>query len=295
MGYQKCLLHLDQNQKEVVSHGDASFPCAGYDYLYAPPHAVPWHWHDEFEFLFVERGKMTLEVPSATMLLSSGEGAFVNSAVLHSVVPNEESRLQSLVFSPLLVTGWEESALSIRYIRPLTDSSLSSARFGPSETEDFKRAFSAMGREESGYEFAVRSSLSSLLLALSLHLPEGKKGEGRRDDLRLKQMVGLIQARYGEELTLEEIAASAGIGERECLRCFRRTMHLSPVQYLLKYRIDKASSMLLEKKAMNVSDVALACGFDSPGYFTKMFVRLRGKTPTAYRQSPSSLEKGDPF
>lgn len=81
-----------------------------------------------------------------------------------------------------------------------------------------------------------------------------------------------------------EEARAANIGERECLRCFQRTVRLSPMQYLLKYRVARGAEMLRAEPGCSVSQIAVACGFDSPSNFSKMFRRFYGLSPREYRQ-----------
>lgn len=77
---------------------------------------------------------------------------------------------------------------------------------------------------------------------------------------------------------------TADISERECLRCFRKTIQLSPIQYLLKYRIMQGAEMLLRNPAWTISEVAALCGFDSPSNFAKLFKRFYNCAPREYRQ-----------
>ena len=53
-------------------------------------------------------------------------------------------------------------------------------------------------------------------------------------------MLEYIHQHYHENLDLTQIARSADIGNRECLRCFKRSIQNSPMQYLLKYRTTQA-------------------------------------------------------
>ena len=85
------------------------------------------------------------------------------------------------------------------------------------------------------------------------------------------------------QLSLEEVAAAASVGKRECLRCFRRTIGVTPIQYLLKFRIRQASRLLVETDRP-VTEIALLCGFESPSYFAAAFRRLTGRTPRSYRR-----------
>ena len=82
---------------------------------------------------------------------------------------------------------------------------------------------------------------------------------------------------------LHYAAAAADISERECLRCFQKMLQISPIQYLLKYRVMQGAKMLLEDPAASISEAAVRCGFDSPSNFTKMFRRFYNCTPREYR------------
>jgi len=103
-------------------------------------------------------------------------------------------------------------------------------------------------------------------------------------------MMAYIQENYTEKLTLEDIAASAAISTRECLRCFQASICQSPMEYLISYRI-QAAKKLLETTALSITEIAMATGWGSSSYFTKMFHRLCGKTPNAHRKAYAALQK----
>ena len=105
-----------------------------------------------------------------------------------------------------------------------------------------------------------------------------------QDHLRTTKMLDYIHNHFAENISLTEIAKVAGLGERECLRCFQRTIQLSPMQYLLKYRIMRGADLLLQNPASSISEIAGLCGFDSPSNFAKMFKRFYNTTPREYRK-----------
>ena len=87
-----------------------------------------------------------------------------------------------------------------------------------------------------------------------------------------------------DDIKLADIAKAADIGERECLRCFQKTIQLSPIQYVLKYRIIRGAEMLLHNPENSISEIATACGFESPSNFSKIFKRFYKCTPREYRK-----------
>ena len=96
-------------------------------------------------------------------------------------------------------------------------------------------------------------------------------------------MLTFIQEHYDRPLTLAGIARAAGIGERECLRCFGKTIHVPPMQYLLKYRVMQAADALLARPADSIAQIAAGCGFDNPSNFSQQFRRFYGCSPREYR------------
>lgn len=302
MPLQKCGLNLDRTKRELRPHGSLDFPCAGYSKVYrnCAGDEISWHWHEEIEILYSAEGVIKVQVPGKTYCLQAGELLFINSGILHSAVTEEYCNLQSLVFHPLLLTGTEDSVYAKRYIGPLTQcSSLDSCIFcGESDKDNetekyFINAFQAMASDQSGYEFDVRENLSKICLAIYWqHIKEIQETHIviNQDSERIRGMLDFMHSHYSERLELTQVAQTAGIGERECLRCFQRMLQISPMQYLLKYRIAQGASMLLTGEE-TIAEIAIRTGFDSPSNFTQMFRRFYKCTPSQYRKNN---EKGKP-
>lgn len=293
MAIEKCGLNLNADQRELRSHGTLEFPCAGYREYHTDQaeDGVPWHWHDELEAVYIVAGQFRVQVPGQSYTMRPGDFLLINTGVLHSAAAEPFCELYCMVFSAQLIAGRSDSVFAKKYLGPLLGCAAFRAyRFDPAAQADliggFAAAFLALERDDPGFEFAVRSNLSALCLALYKQLaPQfaAPQTEPRPDDLRVRKMMHYIQTNYAAPLTLAQIAREANIGERECMRCFQRTIQLSPMQYLLKYRILQGADRLLASPTENVSEIAAACGFDSPSNFSKLFRRYFGATPRAYR------------
>lgn len=294
MALQKCALNLNQNLKELNPHGSLAFPCAGYSSYYTDKeeNAIPWHWHEEMEIIYIEKGRLALKIPSKSFYIEAGDILAINSNILHYGIGAKNCLLHSLVFHPQLVFGSADSAFDIKYIRPLIscENFLAVPILQCEEKEmiqSFCRAFDAMEKEPAGFEFIVRESLSHLCFFLTqkfqdvLHMPAPAQSH---DNLRIRRMLSYIHENYAADISLPDIAKAADIGERECLRCFQRTIQLSPIQYLLKYRIMQSAEMLLSRPEYNISDIAALCGFESPSNYAKLFKRFYDRTPREYRK-----------
>lgn len=311
MGIQKCGLNLNQANKELHPHGTLEFPCAAYQEEYGEDlgHAIPWHWHEEMELIYVQEGKLKVQLPGKICLLQKGDCMAINCNILHAAAAAPRCHLQSLVFHPRLVTGSDDSVFAKKYLFPLKtqgtfdgflfdgrergrkvggDNTGEESRKRSLETGYFLAAFEALAEDAPGFEFAVRENLSRICYFLyrqfEKELAEGE-GELNLDSLRIRKMMDYMHGHFSDSLTLGDVARAADIGERECLRCFQRTIQLSPMQYLLKYRIMRGADFLRENPGKTVSEIAALCGFDSPSNFAKMFRRFYNCAPREYRAS----------
>ena len=96
-------------------------------------------------------------------------------------------------------------------------------------------------------------------------------------------MLSYIQENCAEKLSLESIAASAGVSQRECLRCFQALLKTTPFEYLNDCRVRRAANMLTETTA-SITDIALNCGFGSASYFCRIFRRFMHASPSEYKR-----------
>lgn len=292
MALEKCGLHLDRSHKELTPHGTPSFPCAGYSAEYGQTKdslaaTIPWHWHKEIELLYIADGSLLLQLPGRQVELNKGESYFINSNILHEAVISRYCILHSMVFHPLLVTGGEHTVFAQKYVEPVISSPLLDGCALVQETEAFQIAFEAMRQEGIGYELAVRESLSRICLAVFCQneaILGMENAELSLNRERMRRMLDFIHMHYAENIALAEIAKTADIGERECLRCFQRMVQDSPVQYLIKYRVTQAAVMLQQHARDSIADISLQCGFDSPSHFSQMFKRHYQCTPREYRK-----------
>ncbi|MGL5258080.1 MAG: helix-turn-helix domain-containing protein [Proteocatella sp.] len=289
-----CNSKTNQLGRELVEHGNGLFPVACYhDNLIKAD--VPWHWHDEWEFIIVSKGTAIISIENAKYTVKCGEGFFINAGILHAAKPADDSvcLFHSIVFHPRLVGGSIDSIFWHSYVNPiLTNPSMKYIYLDLTEnwhTESINAVESAWQNcvsEPFGYELKVRAFLSELIANLTNYRPilNTKPSEKViRDNERIKIMLQYIQEHYDEPITVSELASKAMISESECLRCFRNTIGTPPIQYLKQFRIQKASELLIST-SYKISKVSELCGFQDVSYFVKTFREIKGKTPSEYRK-----------
>ena len=92
-----------------------------------------------------------------------------------------------------------------------------------------------------------------------------------------------LAAHFAEDVTLNDVAAQCRLSPAHFARAFTQTTGMLPNEWLLRYRIDEAKAMMLETSS-NMSDIAKACGFTDKSHFTRVFIRVAGSNPGAWRR-----------
>ena len=99
---------------------------------------------------------------------------------------------------------------------------------------------------------------------------------------KLQTVIDYIQANLEEKISLNTLAEITEISPYYFCRLFKKSTGITPYQYFIKCRIDRAKVLLKERK-MSISDVAFEVGFSNQSHFTKHFKRLVGTTPKVYQ------------
>lgn len=285
---------VDSSGQELVEHGTSEFPIAYYqDDL--TEYTVPWHWHEDLEFILVISGSVRISIATREYELQENQGVFINAGILHAVheSPDSNSIIKSLVFHPRLI-GSMDSIYWRNYLEPIIQNKglqhiiLESSN--PWHNEILSKVTSVWSRlnhKGLGFEIYVRNELSEIMLTiLSNHFVGEARPSARslRKAERIKTMLQYIQTHYAEEITIDTLSKVALISESEVLRCFHDTIHTTPNRYLREYRLQKACRMLADTDFSSL-EIALECGFQSSSYFTKTFREQMGCTPMEYRRN----------
>lgn len=91
---------------------------------------------------------------------------------------------------------------------------------------------------------------------------------------------------------MERLAAEANISKSEALRCFKRGIGTTPVKYLIDYRLERARELLC-KTNDTVIRVAADVGIDNTSYFVRIFKKMYGMTPGAFREEEGLKKAGE--
>jgi AraC family transcriptional regulator len=100
---------------------------------------------------------------------------------------------------------------------------------------------------------------------------------------RLAYAVQYLREHLHENISVATLAEKACMSEPNFYRCFRQQFGFSPVEFINRERIQRATQLLIQTDR-TVTEVADDCGFNHVNYFTKLFRRQTGATPTEFRE-----------
>lgn len=289
-----CDVHTNQTGKDTTPYGSVEFPIACYEDDMQIV-SVPVHWHDEYEFIVASKGLVTVYVNGEQIELNPGEAIFINSGCLHGVKSTVEeiSVLRSLVILPKFVGGSTDSVIYKKLILPFY-SKEAPAYIVLNETNDWQKkttdhmlsAWSVITDESFDYENEARYQISKAMRILVEHLSEiGTPTKSNNILLeRMKIAISYIETNYANDICNHDLMELLDCSESVLLRNFKQVVGTSPMQFLMNYRIQRAAEMLLTTD-LKSCDIAASCGFHDISYFTKIFKRTMGVTPSMYRDT----------
>lgn len=101
---------------------------------------------------------------------------------------------------------------------------------------------------------------------------------------QLRRVIDYMSAKYAESITLEELAAVAGLSRYHFCSAFHRATGMPPHKWLREVRMKQAKRLLRETR-MSVVEIAVQVGYDSPSAFAKAFRSVEGVTPAFFRKT----------
>lgn len=113
-------------------------------------------------------------------------------------------------------------------------------------------------------------------------LRPGHLARGGLGDRQLRRVREHVEAHLAEDIHVDDLASVAGVGRTALTVRFRASTGLSPYQYVMGRRVERAKS-LLAAGDMSLAEIAIACGFADQAHFATTFRRRTGMRPLDYR------------
>jgi len=259
--------------------------------------AYPYHRHEFWEIVIVTRGSGLMAFGPKTLPIRVGDVFVIARDQEHAYQETSSLDVVNIAFDPAYIGSFH----------PLIDDWMShdalfevGPRWKSGETpgeclhlgsSEFARALDLVQRmeDELGNLLSVEARIAAfayfllLITLLRRHcLPWTPLGAAA-PDIRIGRALEFIQAHFAEPITIDDIAAQSHVSRRHFFRLFEKEVGVRPMEYLKKVRLNKAASMLLTTNA-NVTEAAFACGFSDSNYFSALYHKEFGISPSQFKR-----------
>lgn len=320
------VMPLDHQLREAVVFENPDFPIQYYvdDLSQWHNHTVPLHWHKEYEIFTAMEQEVLVQVGTQYVTISKGETIFINGNQLHGYSKSEEQYTTCLcpniVFSGELLAS-ATSAVYQKYFHAVLDYDRLPYLIIPRDggwngeiSEMLEKVYTLLSKygaegyyarnsddflekdqvNSECYELDVLQCMLRIFKTLYLHREELSYADIPKQEhhtqIRIQKMVLYIQHHYQEKITLTEISAAAGISRSEAGRCFRLYYDLTPLEYVIKYRLEQAQKLLISQ-TLSVNEIGYLCGFSDTSYFIRCFRKVFDVTPSDFRKSNRGIQE----
>jgi AraC-like DNA-binding protein len=233
---------------------------------------------DYYIFYYVKEGKGYVTEKGATHRVEAGQG-FV-------VFPNEETRIKSeykksmnvtwVAFSGYLVERYLGRARLTAYEPIFLDNE-------QHEVEEMFDELLAVSTTLPNRYCKIMAQLYSIFGFLLDHIRQDALPEAATPEYYLIKALDFIDGNYMEDINVEDIASNAGLSRKALYGVFKSLTGFPPKDYLIYYRMCKASAMLKDVN-LSIEVVATSVGYRDQFHFSKEFKKNVGLSPSAYRK-----------
>ena len=253
--------------------------------------------HDWWELTYVDRGQIIISVNGENYLLKAGEMVFYTPGEFHSIHLTDRKSASIIVVSfscdspgmdafheKILLLGAEEKRCLSTIVQEGAETYLHFDNIPPAINME-KRSEPPFGSEQ-----IIKNSLEQLFIYIC------RRGDNIGMNTRMitgslgatgelaEQVKAYMVENLEEKLTLDMLAEHHNISVSQLKRTFKEQTGQSVIAYLIFLRIRKAKELIREGK-LNFTQIAEAVGCDNIYYFSAMFKKQTGMTPTEYSRS----------
>lgn len=250
------------------------------------------HWHEQIQFLYFECGEALIHCNSHPYEIRPNNLMVINSNEIHYGEALSKHLIYYIVKVDLnFLLSSHVDFCQIKYISPLLQGR---TRFQNHIIQDDQLAlkiqeiFEEYTKQQTGCELSIKAHLYQII-ALLLRNHQQKDSlqplqERQQKSIhQVRTVLEYIDQHYSETITLSQMATLSNMSNQHFCRVFKNLTGKRPMDYINYLRINKAVG-LLEQRNFNISEIAMAVGFDDSNYFSRLFKKYQKTSPSASRK-----------
>ena len=184
-------------------------------------------------------------------------------------------------------TGWKVEEYLKRYELPSHENV-----FYTGVSHDYPWIYNQMIRElqiqRVNYEDMISLYMHHIFISINRYIKEGR--ETKNDTISdVERAAHYFKENYNKQISIEQYAEEHLMSVNWFIHSFKNVMKMSPMQYIISLRIAMAKGYL-ENSTKNIAEISNEVGYENALYFSRLFRKYTGMTPTEYRKKRA---KGD--
>lgn len=249
------------------------------------------HWHEHLQIYYFVDGIAYLECGLSNFKVVSGNIAIANSNELHYLESlSDNLKFYTIRIEPSFLFSNQVDLLQTKYLAPIT---LNRIVFKNLIQNDFfilkyiKDILDEYDNKEIGYELSIKANIYQFIVFLLRNhvdkiFSEEEFIERKYSLEKFEGVFDLIEEKYMDKITLKELAGNMNLSTHHFCRTFKQITGKTTTDYINGVRLDKAI-YYLKQTDLNMTEIAMRCGFDSINYFSRLFKKNYDISPTKYR------------
>jgi len=252
--------------------------------------------HEHFEMVYIKKGNAVFEISGKPANIGPNDIIIIKPNQLHKLIVKSESGCEFIVLS-FKFTNQINSEFSEASLEDFLNfvSSRASGDFITLKVSQKNEIINILNKilieienEEIGSEFLKYLHVLELFVLISRALKMEWENSIKAKSPKLKELihisVNFINNNFERDISVGDIAKYIFLSPSYFTRAFKEEVGISPINYLLKVRIDRAKE-LLAGTVNKVSDIALNVGFSNQQRFNEIFKKYSKITPLQYRKN----------
>jgi AraC-type DNA-binding domain-containing proteins len=251
-----------------------------------------FHWHQQIEFYYVERGGLLLLCNGDKQWLYSDDIAVVNCYEPHrgfQFMDNTVHYCIQMDLSILSSGSWD--ICHEKYIKPLITSNASFTRLicgNFTLVNIFKTIIKEYQNANFGYELCIKSNFMNLFTQLfrdyyTKHSHSMIASEGSLELKHITKIISYIAENFNNQISLDELTEKSSLSMPYMCKIFKKYTGSTIIEYIHQLRCQRALSLI--EGGYSITDAALSVGFNDSNYFSRIFKRIMGTSPTKAAKS----------
>lgn len=153
----------------------------------------------------------------------------------------------------------------------------------------FKEMINELQTCRTGYEELLAMYLRQILILVQRTRQEHRTSINTHIQEEMEYARRYFNEHYNEQISIEDYAQSRNMSVSWFQRSFKQIVNYSPMQYILTIRMNNAAS-LLESTDYSMAEISAIVGYDNPLYFSRLFKKQKGVSPSEYRKLVSQKD-----